>query len=386
MKIGAIGLGNRIAHVYHELSQINQDADLVAFVDPQPIGRDYAERNNFFPPQEYSSLNEMLSNEKLDLLMIGSPNHLHLDHIKIGLNAGIKIFAEKPIVVDEVQSFELAKLLGEFGQDQVLVGLVLRYSQHARSVRELINKNVLGNIISIEASEHIMPWHGGFFMRNWRRKEKFSGGFMLEKCCHDIDFYNMIVGCRVRRVASFGGRSSFIPENKPEKNLEEFTKYNLSGWEAKERVFESDADIVDHQVAIIEYENGATLAFHTNMRVPDEFRRFAVIGTEGMVEGDFVRGFLKAHDQQNNIVLDENYGAAFGQLKGHYGADNLMLQDINHHLINSDTINLPVGVKDCIEAGLIAMKIDESRKTGKIIDLTDSWKKLDSSLINKDEK
>ena len=78
MKIGAIGLGNRIAHVYHELSQINQDADLVAFVDPQPIGRDYAEKNNFFPTKEYASLNEMLSNEKLDLLMIGSPNHLHL--------------------------------------------------------------------------------------------------------------------------------------------------------------------------------------------------------------------------------------------------------------------------------------------------------------------
>ena len=69
----------------------------------------------------------------------------------------------------------------------------------------------LGNIISIEASEHIMPWHGGFFMRNWRRKEKFSGGFMLEKCCHDIDFYNMIVGCRPKKVASFGGRRSFIP-------------------------------------------------------------------------------------------------------------------------------------------------------------------------------
>ena len=382
MKIGAIGLGNRIAHVYHELSQINQDADLVAFVDPQPIGKDYAEKNNFFPSQEYSSLNEMLSNEKLDLLMIGSPNHLHLDHIKIGLNAGIKIFAEKPIVVDEAQSFELAKLLGEFGQDQVLVGLVLRYSQHARSVRNLIDKNILGNIISIEASEHIMPWHGGFFMRNWRRKEKFSGGFMLEKCCHDIDFYNMIVGRRVKRVASFGGRSSFIPENEPENNLEEFTKYNLTGWQAKESVFDSDADIVDHQVAIIEYDNGATLAFHTNMRVPDEFRRFAVIGTNGMVEGDFVRGFLKAHDQQNNVVLDEDYGAAFGMVKGHYGADNLMLKDINQHLTNVEKINLPVGVKDCIEAGIIAMKIDESRKTGKIIDLTSSWSRLDEEMKN----
>ena len=382
MKIGAVGFGNRIAHVFHELSKINEEADLIAYVDPQPIGKNYAEKNNFFPSKAYSTLTEMLLNEKLDLLMIGSPNHLHLEHIKIGLNAGIKIFAEKPIVVDEIQSFELAKLLSEFGHDQVLVGLVLRYSQHARSINDLINKNILGNIISIEASEHIMPWHGGFFMRNWRRKEKFSGGFMLEKCCHDIDFYNMIVGCRVKRVASFGGRSSFIPENKPKENLEEFSKYNLYGWEAKENVFESDADIVDHQVAIIEYENGTTLAFHTNMRVPDEFRRFAVIGTNGMVEGDFVRGFLKAHDQQNNIVLDEDYGAAFGMVKGHYGADNLMLKDINQHLTNSDKINLPVGVKDCIEAGIIAMKIDESRKTGKIVELTNTWQKLDLNMKN----
>ena len=382
MKIGAVGFGNRIAHVYHELSQINKDVELIAYVDPKPIGKHYAEKHNFFPTKEYSNLNDMLSNEKLDLLMIGSPNHLHLEHITIGLQAGIKIFAEKPIVVDEKQSFELAKLLGEFGQDQVLVGLVLRYSQHARSVRDLIDKNVLGSIVSIEASEHIMPWHGGFFMRNWRRKEKFSGGFMLEKCCHDLDFYNMIVGCRPKRVASFGGRNSFIPQNTPNENLDEYSKYNLFGWEAKENVFDSDADIVDHQVAIIEYENGATLAFHTNMRVPDEFRRFAVIGTNGMVEGDFVRGFLKAHDQQNNILLDEDYGAAFGPSKGHYGADNLMLKDINYHLTNSEKINLPVGVKDCIEAGIVAMKIDESRKTGKIIDLTNSWNSLDEEMKN----
>ena len=380
MKIGAVGLGNRIAHVFHELSQINKNAELISYVDPLPIGKEYAQKHNFFPSKNYSNLKEMLNNEKLDLLMVGSPNHLHLEHIKVGLNSGIKIFAEKPIVVDEDQSFELAKLLGEFGHNEVLVGLVLRYSKHARSVRELIKTNVLGNIISIEASEHIMPWHGGFFMRNWRRKEKFSGGFMLEKCCHDLDFYNMIVGCRPKKVASFGGRNSFIPKNTPSENLDEFSKYNSFGWESETKVFDSDADIVDHQVAIIEYENGATLAFHTNMRVPDEFRRFAVIGTNGMVEGDFVRGFLKAHDQKNNIVLDKDYGAAFGASKGHYGADNLMLKDINQHLTNNNKTNLPVGVKDCIEAGIIAMKIDESRKTGKIIDLNDCWDKLDSNL------
>ena len=67
-------------------------------------------------------------------------------------------------------------------------------------------------------------------------------------------------------------------------------------------------------------------------------------------------------------------------VKGHYGADSLMLKDINDHIVNSANSQLPVGVIDCMEAGLVAMKVDESRKTGKIIDMTETWKIFDSYL------
>jgi len=380
MKIGAIGFGSRTAHVYHEFSKVNSNCQMVAYVDPDPIGKDYAEKNNFFPSTQYSNLKDMLNNEKLDLLIVGSPNHLHLEHIKEGLESGLKIFAEKPIVINEDQTFELAKLIKKFGKDKIIVGLVLRYSQHARRVRDLLEKNKIGDVISIEGSEHIVPSHGAFFMRNWRRKAKYSGGFMLEKCCHDIDFYSMITNSRPIKLASFGSRRSFIPKNLPKGSLEDYTKDRLKGWEAKTNVFDSDADIVDHQVAIIEYASGAVLSFHTNMKVPDEFRRFAIIGSKGMIEGDFVRGFLKAHDEKNNMLIDEDYGAAFGkEIKGHYGADNLMAKDINEYLINNKT-KLPVGVIECMEAGIVAMKIDEARNTGKVIDLTSTWDKFDNLL------
>jgi len=384
MKVGAVGLGNRAAHVFFELKKINPNYSLVAFFDPQPIGKKFAEEKNIFPNQEYSSLEEMLNKENLDLLIVGSPNHLHLEHIQKGLESGVTIFAEKPIVANEEQTWKLAELIKKYGKDKVLVGLVLRYSKHARSIRKLMKEDALGKIISLEASEHIMPWHGGFFMRNWRRKTSYSGGFILEKCCHDLDFYSMIVGCRPIKVASFGGRNAFVASQSPalsgEIDLDVYQEYNLKGWESKEEVFDSDADIVDHQVAIIEYENGATLAFHTNMKVPDEFRRFAIIGTKGMVEGDFVRGYLTAHNSHTGKkIFDENFGAAFQQgTKGHYGADQLMLTDINNHFLNHSTNSLPVGVVDCMEAGLVAMKIDESRVKNQIINLRDMWDKLDS--------
>ncbi len=203
---------------------------------------------------------------------------------------------------------------------------------------------------------------------------------MLEKCCHDIDFYSMITKSRPLKVASFGSRRSFVPENLPTGSLEMYTEDRLEGWESKKNVFDSDADIVDHQVVIIEYTNKTVLSFHTNMKVPDEYRRFAIMGSRGMIEGDFVRGFLKVHDENNNIILDKNYGSAFGkEIKGHYGADSMMAKDINRHLI-SENYKLPVGVIECMEAGIVAMKIDESMRTNSIIDLTSLWNELDNLL------
>ena len=55
-----------------------------------------------------------------------------------------------------------------------------------------------------------------------------------------------------------------------------------------------------------------------------------------------------------------------------------MLTDINNHFLNQSTNSLPVGVVDCMEAGLVAMKIDESRVKNQIINLRDMWDKLDS--------
>ena len=60
-------------------------------------------------------------------------------------------------------------------------------------------------------------------------------------------------------MASFGGRKTFIPENDPRReginDLELFHR-KPSGWMGSDKVFDSDGDIIDYQVAIVEYANG----------------------------------------------------------------------------------------------------------------------------------
>ena len=371
MRIAISGMGLRTATVLKHFRNTLDTCEFVGFYDPQPTFLD--ELDPSIP--RFDSVTEMLSKTGPDLFFIGSPNEFHLEDLKAGFKAGVRMFSEKPVVTSIEETLELANLLAEHGPDQVIVGLVLRYSRHMVDLRKHLD--TLGPITSMEASEHIGPYHGAFFMRDWRRKTARTGGFMLEKCCHDLDLYNMITRSRPVQVASFGGRRSFLPAHRPESNSEmEVYHVKPSVWDATDDPFLSDGDIIDHQTAILNYESGATLAFHTNLNVPDEHRRFMVVGARAMAEGDFVRGYLNITDARTNDRIFEADYTALGTGKGHYGADEMSVADIVAHL-NDASQTLPVGVLDALEAGVACLGVDQARQEGRIVDLSDTWRAID---------
>lgn len=381
MRVGIIGLGFRLGYLGNVFAEMDPDFQIVGYVDPDPAGMERLVEGGIPAGTSYATPEELIASEQMDLLMIGSPNHMHLDHIRLGLEAGLTVFSEKPIVMTMEQSYALAELLHRYGHDRLLVGLVLRYSPLYKDLRQAQADGRLGDVVSIEASEHIQPYHGAFFMRDWRRYEKYAGGFMLEKCCHDLDLYNGVVGARPRFVASFGGRKSFTPTNAPETaGINDLEVYHRkpSGWLGSDKVFDSDGDIVDFQTAIVEYENGASMTFHTNLNVPDEFRRFCVIGAKGMAEGDFVRGFLDVHRAHDNAKVIANTYQAPSVKSQHYGADEQMAEDVVRHI--KDGAPLPVSALDALEAGILAMAMDEARLTRKVVDLEPVWARFDAAL------
>lgn len=380
MRVGIIGLGFRLGYLSYVFKAIDESFEIAGYVDPEPAGLPGLIEQGISAGKAYATPQELIANEKIDLLMIGSPNHMHLDHIRIGLEAGLKIFCEKPIVTTIKDSIELARLMAKFGHERLNVGLVLRYSPMYRDLLTAQAEGKLGNVVSIEASEHIEPYHGAFFMRDWRRYEHYSGSFMLEKCCHDLDLYNGVVGARPERVASFGGRKSFIPENDPAKeginDLELFHR-KPSGWMGSDKVFDSDGDIIDYQVAIVEYANGVGMNFHTNLNVPDQFRRFAIMGSRGMAEGDFIRGYFNVHEMlTGKKVIEKTYAST--TLSQHYGADEQMAADIISHVKSG--LHLPVSTVNALEAGILALSMDEARMKKTVVDLRPIWDEFDEAL------
>lgn len=374
MRIVTAGMGLRAGHVLSTLLEAMPEAKVVGYYDPQPTHADM-----LGDPPRFPSIEVMLSDAKPDLYCIFSPNVFHLDQMRLGFEAGVQMFTEKPVVITIDETLELARLLAKHGGvNRAMVGLVLRYSQHMVDLRAAMAAGMLGDIVSLEANEHIAPYHGAFFMRDWRRRDAYAGGFLLEKCCHDLDIYNMVTGSRPAQIASFGGRKSYVPANAPKSNEEaEIFHVKKSVWESVDDPFHSDGDIIDYQTAILRYETGSTLAFHTNLNTPDEHRRFCIMGTHGMAEGDFVRGYLKVTARDGRTLIDNDYTAGAAAKGAHYGADEMMCADITKYL-RGQAASLPVSILDAMEAGIAALATDEARFKGQVVDLTDTWARLDA--------
>ena len=379
IRVGICGFGERISHVALAFLKNDQRFEIVGYFDPaqRPNGAAIFSDARVDAGKSFPTLEAMLDDAGLDLLMIGSPNDQHLGHIRTGLEFGVKVFSEKPLVTTEADTFELLNLLYLHGRDSVMVGLVLRYSPLFRDFRRLQSEGVLGDVVSLEGSENLGLAHGAFLMRDWRRHESASGGYLLEKCCHDLDLYQGIMGARPRLVSSFGGRKVYVPENSTLENLPAYHDWH-GNWDRSLSAFAGDGDIVDFQSAMIQYENGAALAFSSNIHAANKTRRICAMGINGMIEGDFERNYLVAYDAPSGKeVFRTSY--EFDSSDGHYGAEQLMVADIAAHLF--DGAALPVTAVDALEAGLTAIKLDEARNTGMVVDLTSSWRRFDAALL-----
>ena len=163
MRVGIIGLGFRLGYLARIFDQTVPGFSVAGYVDPNPAGLEYAQKHGVAMGRAFGSLAELIASEKLDLLMVGSPNHLHLEHLTEGLASGFKIFAEKPVVTSVAETMALAKLLSRHDPDQVMVGLVLRYGECSTSAMRSIGSSGVDPYSAAAGALSALygPLHGG---------------------------------------------------------------------------------------------------------------------------------------------------------------------------------------------------------------------------------
>jgi len=367
VRLGLMGSGGRLRGVAALLLEAAEgQIEVAAMYDPDPGSQ--ASTHTKFGSQviNCATEEELAHHSSVDWVFIGSPNGDHARQSVLALRAGKNVFCEKPLAIHLDDCRLVRDAVRKTGRTFAF-GLVLRYSPHYQKIREVVQSGALGDLISFEFNETLAFNHGGYIFGNWRRHRELAGSHLLEKCCHDLDLANWITGSRPRRAASFGGRNFFLPANEKQiarigPNAEGKPAYQT--WPDPHGVnpFTGGADIVDNQIAILEYENGVRGTFHTNCNAGIPERRFYLCGTEGSLRGDAYSGQVEWKRIGHDTTM-ETFQTTDGH--SHAGGDTVMAQGLANTLLRDEPplASVEDGVLACITAAGIDQAMDLSEIT-----------------------
>ncbi|WP_377559086.1 Gfo/Idh/MocA family protein [Ornithinibacillus salinisoli] len=145
-------------------------------------------------PVHYKNWTEMINNEEIDLLFVSSMPIYHYEMVKYALEHGIKnIVCEKPFTRNQVESEQLLKLSKQYDA-KVILDFEWRYVPGRQKVKEIIDKNEIGDILHFEY--HVSnPQYQRLksTKRGWLGEKEKHGGMLGALGSHMIDYMRWIV-------------------------------------------------------------------------------------------------------------------------------------------------------------------------------------------------
>ena len=350
-----------------------------ALYDPDPGALAAGSKLLDFSGTPSPSVEALLATD-CDWVMIASLNCQHAAQTIAAFEAGKHVFCQKPLAtsVNDCVQMRDAWLRS---QREFVIGFTLRYSPHYRKIKQIIDEGQIGQIISLEFNETLHFNHGGFIHGDWRRHTEVAGSHVLEKCSHDIDIVNWLVGSQATRVASFGGTNFFTPENAA---LIDQLGVNQRGHQAYrfhrgksrgENPFLADKDILDNQVVILEYANQVRATFHMNSNTAIPERRLYICGSKGTLRADVMTGVIEVqaigHETERLNASTEVSGM-------HGGGDPVLAAELYEVMTQQGTAGetMSAGINEGLAAAITCFAIDEAATSGQVVSLTPYWQRV----------
>ena len=134
-----------------------QDAMLVAvYSRDQGRGEAFAEKHG--AKTAYTSVEDLLTDSRVDAVYITSPNHLHAPYATMAANAGKHALVEKPLSLNMAEGVEVLRVCRDRGV-KVGVGLHLRHHPGHIETRRLVADGVLGTVAGLCYVDDRRPRH-----------------------------------------------------------------------------------------------------------------------------------------------------------------------------------------------------------------------------------
>lgn len=355
---------------------------LVAIADPDPARRTAFADLVDARPEHLDDGVTMIREHELDAVVVATPNDLHVPSAIAAMERGLPLLLEKPVATTREGLSALWKAEQARPGGRTVVGFVLRYTPFYERVREIVRSGRLGEILAVQADENLGTGLTMVQYQGWRQDVARSGGWMLEKCCHDLDVLGYVLDSRPARVHSMASALAFRPRPEQEQ-LHRFRPAASTGEidfgdaTAKEVLRETvqhspyaPSGLPDRQVATLEFENGTLATFTAVMAQPRSTRRLRIFGTEGLLDGDLgARSIdLSFPDPAGGPGSTREHEEVATGNSGHNGGDEVLGETFWRLAAGEERVPR-AGLADGIDAVLCAMALQDSASSGLPVDI-----------------
>jgi predicted dehydrogenase len=294
MKVGIIGLGYWGPNLVRNFLA-NQDVEKVIACDLNENRLKFISQK--FPNVSLSkSCQETLTGD-CDIIVIATPVASHFPIAKKALQNDKHIWVEKPFTANTEEAEELIEL-AESKNLKIFVDHTFIYNGAVIKMKELIDKDVLGNILYFD-SERI---NLGLFQRDVN--------VIWDLAPHDLSIMQYILGKKAKAISASG----------------------IANFNGKENIAHIS----------IYFDDNCFAHFHVNWVSPVKIRRMIVGGTKKMLVYDDMENFekIKVYDSGIDIKSTEGIHEALVQ----YRIGDMFSPKVNQ------TEALALGAKECIDA------------------------------------
>lgn len=175
LRLGLVGAG-AIAQLAHlPLLAKMRGAQLVAICDNDgPKAGALAQRLGV--PDIFTDIDELLDTDKLDAVVIATPNHLHEPHVLRALKQNVHVLCERPLSLTH-KGVQRILDTAKASNCKVVVGNNHRFRSDVQQLTRFLQGGELGNVIAMRAGQY--QFRAG--QQGWRqRKAEAGGGAFLE--------------------------------------------------------------------------------------------------------------------------------------------------------------------------------------------------------------
>jgi predicted dehydrogenase len=157
----------------------------------------------------YGSLGELLEDDRVDVVHLTTPNHLHYPQVKQALAAGKHVVCEKPLALTAAESRELVELAEAAGVVHC-TNFMARFYPLVQQARSLAQEGSLGEIWNVHGS-YLQDWLLRPTDWNWRLEPERGGELraIADIGSHWLDLVQFVTGSRIVEV--FADLQTVIP-------------------------------------------------------------------------------------------------------------------------------------------------------------------------------